>query len=348
MATLKQIAQEAGCSVGVASVVLNRAHGNIGVSAAMRQRVKQAADKLGYGGNFAASALRRQSTRTLGLYVAPRSGGGLGAGSFEDRLLHGIEQACVASEYDLLIVNMSVERDPEVCVRLIRQRRVDGIIVMDPRRNLRGKYPVTELSDRVVFLGAGMAASAAPRFAFDNRAAMELAVEHLTALGHRRIAFVGQLHDPLADCLERERGFRAAIEQAGLPVNPAWVLDHGDLLQSEFSAVMGAPAQSRPTALVALNDPAAAIACRQLRELGLPVPGQISVIGVDDSTICEFTSPALTSIRHPLEDMGREATEHLIAHLDAAINTQAARERFPPTLVERESTGPAPGEKRIE
>ncbi|MBT5613236.1 MAG: LacI family DNA-binding transcriptional regulator, partial [Lentisphaerae bacterium] len=59
---------------------------------------------------------------------------------FEDRMLHGIEQACVANEYDLLIVNMSVERDPEVCVRLIRQRRVDGIIVMDPGRNLQTKY----------------------------------------------------------------------------------------------------------------------------------------------------------------------------------------------------------------
>ena len=348
MATLKQIAQEAGCSVGVASVVLNQSQGNIGVSAAMRRRVERAAEKLGYAGNFAASALKRQSTRTLGLYVAPRPGGGLGAGSFEDRMLHGIEQACVANEYDLLIVNMSVERDPEVCVRLIRQGRVDGIIVMDPGRNLRTKYPMAELSGRVVFLGAGMPASVAPRFAFDNHAAMALTVAHLRALGHRRIAFVGQLHDPLADCLEREQGFRSAIEQTGLPANPEWVLDHGDLLQPGFSDVMRAPAESRPTALVALNDSAAAIACRELRKLGLHVPERISVIGVDDSTICEFTSPTLTSIRHPLEDMGRDATEHLIAGLGKAADARAVKGRFPPVLVERESTGPAPDEKTTE
>ena len=173
----------------------------------------------------------------------------------------------------------------------------------------------------------------------DNRAAARLATEHLLALGHRRI---GHVCGPRGNILTTDRlaGYRAALADAGIAVDPALIAPGDFTFASGETAMRGFLRLERlPTALVCSNDEMAIGAMRAARQAGIAVPAELSVVGFDDIPIAAFCDPSLTTLHQPRRDMGRQAARLLMA----ALSGTPAPSRtlvLPHELVVRDSTAP--------
>ena len=187
--------------------------------------------------------------------------------------------------------------------------------------------------------------------------AISLAMDHLVGLGHERIGFVGQFADePLADSLERSAAFRELMEAKGLPLDPAWTYDYDHAPELDLPGFLEGLSSAPPSALIAFNDIAAVHLCRGLDTMGLAVPADVSVVGVDDSFFCDLVSPPLTSVRQPAPEIGAAAAVDLIRRVQTlergGLSSDAASPPTPegaephvfaPELVVRGSTGPPRG-----
>ena len=367
-ATLKDVARLACCSTATASTVLNHARGHTRLSEHTRQKVLEVARRLHYRPHFAARSLVSRFTRTLGIHVSSRPFRGLGNSAYEGRLLRGIERACRERQFSLLVINLAGEAPDEASARQLGEQRVDGLILIQTLAADARTVRLLGLVDRAVLIDHESPDGRAPSVVFDNHAAMDLAVGHLAELGHRRIGFLGTcVARNVPDSAQRRReGYLAAMDGHGLDVDGRWIHDwrtSGATMDAvdDFCRIEGAGGaeyivanlapEDRPTALIAYNDMVAGGACRRLAEHSVRVPGDISVIGVDDSDLCRFVTPTLSSVRQPLEDMGHHAAMTLIEQIVPETDREGPRARpgpmggvlrFAPELVRRESTGPAP------
>ena len=345
--TIKDVARRARCSPAVVSTVVNGARGNTAASAATRRRVLAAARALNYRMHFASRSLVRGRTGTLGIYIPPSPWSGLGF-SYDDTILRGVEAGCRAAGHDLLLINMTGTLAPQACLDKFAERRIDGLLLIHTEPGSPWIGELLAARRNVVAVDYSKPEPGLNAVVFDNAAAGRLAVEHLAALGHRKIGFLGSCRRPQSlDGLLRQRGFLDAMAARGLPVRPAWVFDHrlldhplrpqDEVCQAEglagarHIAALGARG---PTAWVAYSDLVAVSALAGLRAAGRQVPLDVSIMGVDDAECCRMVSPSLTSLRHPLEEMGQAAVELLVT--PGAAGRQVI---FTPTLVARESTG---------
>lgn len=339
--TLPEIARLAGCSKAVVSTVLNHSRGNTAVGSELRRRVEEVAREVGYVPNFASRSLARGNTSTLGVYIPPGPWSGIGAG-YESQILRGVEGACQHAGYDVLILNLAGDSTPEMCMAKVAEQRVDGVLVVHARSESPGLQELIESGTHVLAVDYSQPTSEMDAVVFDNAAGMELAVTHLAGLGHRRIGYIGTcLIDPGPDDRIRRSGLIAAMSKLGLPLDERWAnlsspgfceldVPGGHCRLAGITGVnriveMGDDA---PTAVVAYSDLVALSAMQRLAELGKPVPKSLSIVGFDDSPACTLVWPELTSIRHPLEEMGRHATELLIARARAG-KQEGRRERAP-------------------
>lgn len=354
-ATLQHVADAAGCSPAVASSVLNRARGNVRVSNDLRQRIVAAATKLSYRPNFAARSLVNQSTRTLGVYVTPHPFGSI-AQPYEGGIFRGIEKACREHRFSLLILNLTGNETPEFCLEQIQEQRVDGLVLMQAQPYSDWERTLISRVGPMVVLGPAAGDLPVPSIDFDNAACIELAVAHLAELGHRRIGFIGScLKDRSAHVLERKASFCAAMKKRGLPLPPEHMFDldlcgspiapeHNYCIMEGYLGgrhMLKLPESSRPTALVAYNDYAASGVYRSVHEQSLRMQDTFCIVGIDNDNFCEVLTPRLTSVTQPLEDMGYNATQLLIAHLNGTKseeNDAPGRKLFGPKLMVREST----------
>ncbi len=194
---------------------------------------------------------------------------------------------------------------------------------------------------------------------FDNVATGALAAQHLFDLGHRKIGFIGSGLEPINfDASQRYMGYQQAMQQRGIDIRPEWVFDYRTLkkplhrsenfcqLEGKFAAEhilkIGA---DKPTAWIAYSDFMAVHLMRHLQGAGVRLPEEMSLIGVDDSEWCELTHPPLSSVRHPLEEMGHAAATILIdqsRETPSSAHPRAIRSPkhvlFQPEVVSRKST----------
>lgn len=358
--TIADVSRLAGCSRGVVSAVVNKARGNIAVSEATRQRVLAAAAQLGYRPNFASRSLARRATHTIGIYVPPSSSLGY---AYEGRILHGIEETCRERSYDLLILSMGGGLTPDQCSHKIAEGRIDGLLLIQAHEDADWVQPLLEQTRNVVAVNYYGPVLALDTVLFDDVAAARLATRHLIELGHRRIAYVGGVHFALGAGGERRgEGYRREMAAHDLPLDPAWIWDftnpyYGGQPAPGWDSGEGAvgidhllrlPPERRPTAVICYDDTFATAGMQRLAELGLNVPRDLSVMGIDDAEIAQRMYPRLSSIRQPLENMGRRAAHLLIdkaAGRDApplAAPPGPVHELWPPELRVRQSTA-APG-----
>jgi LacI family transcriptional regulator len=177
----------------------------------------------------------------------------------------------------------------------------------------------------------------------DNIYGVTAAFDHLYLLGHRKIGFVGKL-DGVVAFAERFLGFKMKMAEAGLPLNPAWVHEGPNHIEMTASAVQQMLSrEDRPTALLCSNDCAALGVLRAANNLGIKIPEHLSVVGFDDEESASLVTPALTTVRVPVEQMGRQAVRQLVIQINATDNraVRGCRVRLSPDLVIRQSTGPA-------
>lgn len=324
--TLSQVAEACGVSPSTVSRVLS---GSVRVSQAKQARVRRAVAELGFVPNTLARALADGRTRTIGLVAQHFES------PFYAMLLRGVEETVTTEGYALVVTSGHWDRDEEErCVHALRARRVDGIIVLTGQ--LEDGFLVDLARELpVVVTGRDLHAPGLHALKTDDHEGARLATRHLLALGHTRIAFIGG--DPRhADAHERARGYRCALAEAGLPVDPALCLE-GDYLESSGAAAMEKLlAHGTPfTAVFAANDQMAFGAASVLHGRGMRVPEDVSLVGFDDLVTTAHASPPRTTISPHVTDLGRLAARAL---LDLMAERHPSVGAPAPELIVRQST----------
>ncbi|GLV85137.1 LacI family transcriptional regulator [Streptomyces lavendulae subsp. lavendulae] len=343
--TIKDIARRAGVSESAVSFALN---GRPGVSEQTRARIRRVAEELGWQPNSAARALSGERSGAVGLVLA-RPAHTLGVESFFLQLVSGIQEVLSAERIALLFqVVEDIEAECAVHRRWWAERRVDGVLVVDPRTSDPRPELLAGLGLPAVLIGGyggdggggGGDGSSVSRVWADDTRAMTEVLDHLHGLGHRRIVHIAGLPG-LAHTARRVAALRAEAERLGLPAGQV------RSVPTDYSDTEGAAATRRvlaepepPTALVYDNDVMAVAGSAVAAELGIPVPGRLSIVAWDDSALCRVTHPRLTALVRDTAGFGRLAAEELLAVL--AGGPPRARESELPRLEPRESTSPPP------
>jgi LacI family transcriptional regulator len=306
-----------------------------------RTRVRAAAQSLGYAPNPAARRLAMGKAGAVGV-VLPLPIGRF-ADPFFSELLVGIGERLRRDDLDLIVTAAPAGAEELRAYRhLVEGRRVDGVIVARTRcRDARIDY-LLERGFPFVAHGRTDGDCTFSYLDLDSAAAFRQAVARLVEFGHRRIALINGPAELYLSRL-RQSGYAAGLADAGIGVDPLLAAE-GDL--GERSGLVAAARlldlPDPPTAILASNDPMAIGALRAVRQAGLRVPGDVSVIGYDDLPMAGFTEPPLTTFAQPVRDTGGELVDLLLAQLrgDAAEPAHIVRQ---PVLMVRASDGPAPG-----
>ena len=320
------VARLAGVSPSTVSRILN---GTAKVSDDKRQAVLAAIEQVNFAPNQMAQGLKKGRSMTIGIVVQDISS------PFFDETLRGIDDGLKGTGYASVIVSGHWNAEEETDrVRLLLARKVDGIILLSGRI---ADDVVLKFSTQkpIVSTGRALHTSTALGFKTDNEYGAWLAVRHLVQLGHRRIAFIsGPANNHDAD--ERLAGYRRALEEAQIEIDPALIVE-GNYHEASGMMAMNRlfDTHQQFTAVFAANDLSAYGARLALYRKGIRVPDDISLVGFDDLPGSSYTTPPLTTIRQPLYDMGRIATEALLR----LINGEAVQGEIPPVeLVVRETT----------
>ena len=330
--TIHTVAKVAGVSPATVSNVLNDAPY---VSQAMRQRVLSVVETLNFKPNSVARSLKTKSTATIGLVTNDIDG------VFTMPMMRGVEEAVSAQGLSVLLCNAygGAQREREH-LELLLNKQVDGIILMNGNRVHERSVPALPLDEvPVVYLFQYTHDLPLPCVVPDNFGGGALGTRHLISLGRRRVALInGPAYHYDATHLRLE-GYRYALKEAGLPFDPAllrageWTEQSGYALAHELMAL-----PEPPDAIFCCNDNLAIGALDALHELGVAVPGEVALVGFNNSYSSEYQRPPLTSVALPLLEMGKLAGELLAA---AVRGTPAEPEvhRVPCDLVQRESCG---------
>lgn len=334
-ATIDDVAALAGVSIKTVSRVLNN---EPHVREATRERVRGAAETLGYQPNFAARALAGSRSYLIGLYFDNRSTDYISAFQF------GAMDACRHAGFHLVVehIDSDAPETAEELRALLATVRLDGVILTPP---VVDKVALLDILDAAgvpyIRIAPAHDPERSPRVRVDDRGAARQVTRHLINLGHRRIAFV-RGHPDHSAAEERLAGFRDAMRMAGLPDAPDLLVDGDFSFEAGLAAAEHLLSLAQPpTAVFAANDPTAAGVISVANRRGLHLPDDLSVAGFDDSPIAQIVWPPLTTVRQPITRMAAEAAGMLVSSARAAEND---RDRLLDVeLVIRGSTAPPRG-----
>lgn len=332
MTTIKDVAQAAGVSIATVSRAL---HGLPRVSETTRLRVLEAAADLRYVASPSAASLATGQTMAIGV-VAP----------FVNRwffaaVVHSAEELLRAAGYDLLLYSLgtdAVERRRAFSGNLLR-KRVDGVLILGLRPDPDEAAALSAAGGPVAIVGVAVPGWASVRI--DDEAAARCATRHLIDLGHRRIGFIGGEPDDLlhsAAPADRHHGYLHELSAAGLTADPALAAVGGFTVRggaAAMHALLRVP--DPPTAVFAASDEMAMSAAHAARRAGLRVPGDLSVIGLDDHEMSGLFD--LTTMAQPVDALGVLAASMILAALDDPEQPRPAV-TLPTRLVVRGTTGP--------
>lgn len=341
--TIRDVAELAGVSVATASRVLSDS--GYPVRAQLRQRVKEAAEKLEYTPNTMAQSLRREVCRDIALIIPNLSN------PFYLQAVLGVGEGLAAGDYNLIFCNTM--HDPERERNFLKQlyeRQVKGVILSSVEEsNVQTINKYAQRGMKFVFLDQILSGIECPGIRYDSRAGARMAVEHLLEQGHRRIAFATT---PLVRFTRREiyDGYREALQAAGIPWDDSllferaiskagrgsdYELNIGRQIAGEFME-RGCPA----TAIVCINDMVAIGLIQALAHKGIRVPEDVSVVGFDDIPIAGAFLPALTTVHYPAQEIGRLAAIMLLDSIQNGEAQTALTMNLAPKLMIRDSVAP--------
>ena len=333
--TINQLAEACGLAKSTVSIALREPESEIAaIRPDTRRRVLETAQKLGYRPSYRGRALAANRSHCVGLIYAREC---YFQGDFYQRVLSSCSAHLTARDYDLMLVPAVGDQD-RWAPRLLDQR-VDGCLVVQPMpEGLEGVLRTERLPGVLINLDADVDL---PQIRLDHRQALRLLFDHLVDLGHRHIAFAA-LHDSLhaskhySDHEQREAYHEARSTLT--PDRPAHFLessDPGDLMEQVQGAI-----DDGVTAVICKTDEAAMKVIRGLRDRGLVVPTDVSVVGSNDSLASADFIPAITTTRPPLDDLARLAVESLIDVLDGGLKIDRRVTTLSWSLIQRESTSP--------
>ncbi|HWR17963.1 MAG TPA: LacI family DNA-binding transcriptional regulator [Terriglobales bacterium] len=333
--SLKSIAKQLGLSTTTVSVVVNDAPAAKAISQETKDRILKVAQELNYRPNYFARSLRQKRSFMVAMILPEISEG------YAASIMRGIEDRLLLEGYLYFVVSHRGKADlVEEYAHLLIERGVEGLICVNTPLNASLPVPVVAVSGERNVPGV-------TNIAIDNRKAVRLAMEHLAALGHKRIAFF-KGHAGSADTEYRWEGICKTAQKLGVPVLPELTI------QLQGSHRGGGEEPSTPdegyvhgkkllernepfTALLAFNDMSAIGAMRAFQDHGLRVPQDVSIIGFDDIQAASFQNPRLTTVRQPMRRMGELAAVTLLKRINNPEEEQKSV-RVQPELIVREST----------
>lgn len=337
--SIKEVARLANVSIATVSRCLNDP---ARVRDTTRKRVEVAIEQTGYSPNTLAQSFRRGKTNVI-MVVIPSIGD-----PFFSGVIRGIHRAARMKGYSVMIHETQLNSmTADEIGAMVVSRQIDGLILlasMSPfgtrilSENSRRALPIVvacEMIDENLRQFPGVL--------IDNVFAAREATEHLLALGHQRIAFVGGQKDTLLTS-DREKGYRKAMLARGFKVADEWLLS-GELkvktTVTAVTALFSRPADTRPTAIFCANDEMALAAMHAIKQTGLRIPEDVSVVGFDDMRFAEIADPPLTTVRQPAENIGERSLLRLCDAIEQPTDKeQADQQVLSHKLIVRKSTGP--------
>ncbi|MGG7451383.1 LacI family DNA-binding transcriptional regulator [Plantibacter auratus] len=343
-ATVSDVAKAARVSKATAA----RALGDYGaVSDDVRDRVQAAAERLGYRPNALAKSMNTGKSNTIGVVIGDIEN------PFFARATRGISDVAQAAGFDLILANSDEEVDAETAaIELLLDKRVDGFIVT-PASSIETRSLQTALAEGrpVVLLDRRAAGMEADTVVADNASGAAAATRHLLAAGHRRIAFISTLGhgEPYASgddvgsssVGDRIDGFTGALREAGVedPAASVHLNARAEGIDVITRKVLGDP--DPVTAIIASDSLVGSAVFRTIRELGLAIPDDVSLIAFDDADWTSLTTPPITVVSQPIYELGAESARRLIARIGGA-GADAEEFVLAQTLIERGSVGAPP------
>jgi LacI family transcriptional regulator len=330
MSTIRDVARAAGVSTMTVSRVINSSGYT---SLETRARVKHAIAELGYVPNAVARHLRSKQTMTIALVLSDITN------PFFTTIARGVEDVAGPRGFGVMFCNTDESETEEMSyLGMLIQRQVDGVLLVPagnstaPFRLLRAqKVPVVVIDRRVPSRGVDQVRC-------DSVAGAHVLARHLTDLGHRRIAMLSGRRT-ISTAVDRVAGYQRALREVGADLDPQLVRYGGYGLAGGYKMAQEVLASTpRPTALLAANNFIAFGALRALREVGLRVPDDMSLVCFDDLPEEWLIDPFLTVVDQPAYEMGRQAAELLFERLEPGIHTAARSIIMPGKFIVRRST----------
>ncbi len=340
---LRMLAEHLELSQTTVSLVLNNSPSAKSIPQETRNRVLEAATRLNYRPNYFARSLRQSRSLSVGVLAPDLSEG------YFTRVMSGVVEELTAAHYFYFTACHDWKRELiEQYPRMMVERAVDGFLLLNtPADNIDVPVPVVAVS-------AHSAVENVTNIVVDHHRAVSQALTHLYELGHRRIAFI-RGPKAIPDSEVRWDTIQQVARELGLKLDPAHILRidttgwsmkagyHPMAPEIGYKPVQALLEKTRSfTAIFCFNDIAAIGAIRALKDAGLSVPGDVSVVGFDDIQSAAYATPSLTTIRQPLMEMGKRGAQILLERIADREKPYPAEIVMAPELVVRESTGPAP------
>jgi len=341
---LRTLAEHLELSQTTVSLVLNNSPSAKSIPQETRDRVLEAATRLNYRPNYFARSLRQSRSMSVGVLAPDLSEG------YFTSVMSGVVKELTSAHYFYFTAchdwsHELIEQYP----RMLVERAVDGFLLLNtPADQISVPVPVVAIS-------AHSAVPNVTNIILDHHRAVEIALQHLYALGHRRIAF---MRGPRAipDSEYRWQSIQQVAGEMGLVIDPGLVVridatgwsektgQHPMAPEIGYKPMQDLLAKTKDfTAIFCFNDIAAIGAIRALKDVGLRVPEDVSVVGFDDIQSAAYSTPSLTTVRQPLLEMGKRGAEILLERIANREKSYPAEIVMTPDLVVRESTGPANG-----
>ncbi len=298
--TIKDVAREAGVSIATVSNALN---GSDVVQPKTREHVLEVAKRLNYIPNANGRQLRAAQTHNIGLFVTSMTG------SYYANMADSIHYLCKKYGYELHIFIVDEDKSP---LPRIRSQTIDGAIIMFGGLSEEDKQQLTQSAMPIVFIDQETSGRNCSSVIYESFEHGRMAAEYLLGLGHRTMLHIfGVPHN--YDSIQRLKGFETALQEAGSPLQPE------NILSGRFERAVAYRSMHKylqdghrlPDAVFASNDLSALGCMEAMKEYGIRVPDDISVIGCDDNILASYVTPGLTTIRTHMEELGVEAAREI-------------------------------------
>jgi LacI family transcriptional regulator len=337
------LAEHLKLSQTTVSLVLNDSPSAKSIPPETRKRVRDAAERLNYRPNYFARSLRQSKSMSVGVLAPDLSEG------YFTRVMSGVVEELTAAHYFYFTACHDWNKELiEKYPRMLVERAVDGFLLLNtPVEQITVPVPVVAIS-------AHSAAENVTNIVLDHHLAVGQALTHLYALGHRRIAIMRGPH-AIPDSDFRWQSIQEVAREMGLQLDPALMIridsdgwsmktgHHPMTPEIGYKPMQSLLKKTRDfTAIFCFNDIAAIGAIRAMKDAGLSVPGDVSVVGFDDIQSAAFATPSLTTVRQPLFEMGKRGAQVLLERIADREKEFPAEIVMKPELVVRESTGRAP------
>lgn len=332
---MNAIARRAGVSRATVSRVIS---GSPLVTEETAKRIRKILEQVDFVPNRVATTLRGGRSKTYGLVIPDIRN------PFYSEFLAEFEELLVETDHEVLLTNVHTDEKLVKSVRRMLMRQVDGAVFMGSEFDTKAIEPLFLRKIPLVTVDRRSVQAGCSDVAIDFESGYRHAVEHLKKLGHKRLGYIGGT-EGLRTSIIRLAAFRKAVEKSGLRFYPKLVREGDYRVAGGEQAVISLMKQSTPpTALLTANDLTAFGAIRGLHGMGLVVPKDVSLVGLDDVLLADVLQPPLTTIRIPRKRMA-EACVRALDYTREDVDRIGSQFSVPTELIVRESTGPAGGSK---